>query len=349
MDQASYVRLAKEWKEYIEKNGESADALVNLGMAYRYTDELEAAVNAGKRAVDLEPDNPKALAFLGAMLSVYLGDDDGAVEPLERCRRIAPGYEWGLTTLATVYLRRGEWSKSEEVFKAIFEQRIIPQPLQDFAYNMLIGLPEGAVLITGGDNDTFAPLSLQTGMKLREDVIVLNRSLLNLPSYAKAVFVRHPSIKPDFDIDNHVVTVTPDGKAALLASKLIERMMAENKAPLFFASSANYESYGFKPEARVEGINLRLTGKGLSAEESSRLFFYTYRLDSATDWNYAWSLTPTVAEAMSNYVTAMFNVAQEKELGKETRRRLLEKALEIADFHDFERMAIYIRKALKSK
>jgi hypothetical protein len=347
LDKASYVELAKQWKQYIEKNGETADALVNLGMAYRYSEEREAAVTAGRRAVEIEPDNPKALEFLGTMLAVYLGDDEGALVHLERCREIAPDYEWGLTTLATVYMRRGEWAKSEEVFKTVFEQRVIPQPLQDYAYNMLVGLPDGAVLITGGDNDTYPPLALQAGMNFREDVIVVNRSLLNLPSYANALFKRHPSIKPDYDIDKHETTMTPDGKVALLANSLVEKMMAEKKAPLFFAASANYESFGFKPEARVEGINLRASGEGLSVEESARLFLYAYRLDSATDWDYPWSLEPKVSGLMRNYVAAMVKSAETKGISKEIRTRLLDKASSIAAFHDFTDVSQHIESLRK--
>ena len=55
LDKASYVALANQWREYIEKHGETADALVNLGRAQRYSGELEAATRAGKRAVELEP------------------------------------------------------------------------------------------------------------------------------------------------------------------------------------------------------------------------------------------------------------------------------------------------------
>jgi hypothetical protein len=340
LDKASYVELAKEWKKYIENIGETADALVNLGMAYRYSGEQDAAVVAAKRAVELEPDNPKALAFLGTMLAPYLGDDEGALKVLEHCREIAPDYEPGVSTLAAVYMRLGNWEKSEEVFKTIFEQKLISQPLQDYGYNMLIGLPQGAVLITGGDNDTFPPLSLQEGMNLRKDVIIINRSLLNLPAYAKAVFKRYPSIRPDYDIDHHETTMTPDGKAALLSTRLIEKMLAEKKAPLYFAASANYESYGFKPEAEeVEGLNLRASGKGLSAEESARLFLYTYRLDSATDWAFAWSLVPNVASLMRNYAAAMVNLSEAKGVSRETRTRLLDKASAIAAFHDFDELS----------
>ncbi len=160
LDKASYVQLAKEWKQYIEQNGESADALANLALAYKYSEEQDAAVIAAKRAVELGPDNPKALALLGEMLAVWVEDEEAALEVLQRCREVAPDYEFGLTMLATAHLRRGELSDADEVFQTVFDQRVIATPLQDFAYNMLVGLPRGAVLITSGDNDTFPPLAL---------------------------------------------------------------------------------------------------------------------------------------------------------------------------------------------
>ncbi len=343
LDKASYVELAKQWKQYIEKHGETADALVNLGRAYNYSGELDAAVTAGRRAVELEPDNPKALAFCGGMLATYVADDDGALELLERCRKVAPDYEQGLTLLATVHMRRGEWTEAGEVFKTVFQQGVIARPLQDYAYNMLVGLPQGAVLVTGGDNDTFAPLALQAGMKFRDDVIIVNRSLMNLPSYATAVFKRYPQIKPDYDIGSHVTTITSQGKAEILSNKLIEKMIEEKKIAVFFAVSANYDDYyGFKPEPQPEGLNLRTWGKALPAEESARLFLNTYRMDSATDWTFAWSLVPNLSRLMTNYVSSMTKLADSKGLTKETRRRLLEKASAIAEFHNLTQASYHV-------
>jgi len=190
LDKASYVTLAKEWKTYIEKHGESAEALFNLGMAYYYSGEKEAARVAGERAVEIDPDNPKALAFLAKILAKSQGEMDDALELLTRCREVAPYHEDGMITLAAIYLMRGELKKSEEVFKTMFDQRIISRPLQDHAYNMLVALPHGAVLITNGDNDTFPPLALQAGMNFRNDVIVINRPLLGLKEFAEAILLK---------------------------------------------------------------------------------------------------------------------------------------------------------------
>lgn len=347
LDHASYVELAQQWKQFIEKTGETADALVNLGRAYVYTEELDAAVAAGRRAVELEPDDPRALEFMGQMLATYVGDREEAIRLLKRCRKLAPEYGYGLTTLASTHLFRGELAEAEEVFEVIFQQRIVPRPLQDYAYNMLVGLPPGAVLITGGDNDTFGPLALQAGMDFRTDVVVLNRSLLNVPEYVEAVFQRHPAIRPDYDIASHE-TVMKDGVPQLLSHALIQAMVRDRKAPVYLAASADTQGPEIAPEMHIEGINLRAGGGGLSAEESARLFRDVYRLDSATDWNFAWSLTPAVAGLLRNYVSAMIKLAGQKGISKDTRMRLLDSASTVATFHDLTELTRYIE-ALKKK
>lgn len=347
LDKTSYVELAKQWKEYIDEHGETADALVNLGMAYDYSEEHDAAVTAARRAVELGPDNPKALAFLGKMLATYVGDRAAALEVLEHCRKVAPGYGYGLTMLATTHLFRGELSEADEVFKTVFDQRIISRPLQDYAYNTLVGLPEGAVLITSGDNDTFPTLALQAGMDFRTDVVVLNRALMNVPEYAKAEFERHPEIAPDYDIDAHEVKMV-DGQPTLLSNALSRAIVAEHKAPVYFTASAGGMTYhGYKLEVQVEGVNLRAAGKGLSVEESARLFLDTYRLDSATDWSVPWSLAPNEAMLLTNYVAAMITLAEEKGIKEATRDPLLEEASRIAKFHEMDRMSMIIEKLQK--
>ncbi len=339
LDKVSYVALAKEWKEYIEKHGESAAAYINLGMAYHYSGEIEAARVAGERACKLEPDNPDALAFLAKILSIKGDNIDSALELLERCRRIAPAHEECLTTFAAIYLKRGELSKADEVFAFIFDQRIIPVPLQDYAYNMLVGLPTGAVLITNGDNDTFPPLALQAGMAFRSDVIVINRHLLTIREFAEAVFERHPAIRPGGEL--------PSGKGPSLSMALIGKMVEDQKVPVYVSATVIFKDLGIGSPIVVEGLNWRTSKTGLTSEETSRLFLETYRLDSATDWNFAWGLIPSVSNIVSNYVTGMIYHVREGGVDTETKKKLLDKALEIAQFHDMARASMVIQSLQK--
>ena len=338
LEKASYVALAKQWREYIDRHGETADALVNLGMAQRYSGEMEAAIAAGKRAVELEPDDPKALNFYAIILSVSGEDTAEALKLLEKCRALAPDYGDALTTLAATHLRGGGLEKASAVCKTIFERRIVSRPIQDYAYNMLIGLPEGAVLVTNGDSDTFPPLALQAGMGLRPDVVVVNRILLNLPAYGDSLLREHPSLRPRGALK---------AEASANASRsIIERWLVEGKAPLYFAVSVNMNDLGLLPEMVVEGLCRRAVGKGLTPEEVARLILERYRLDSATDWDFAWDLAPTVSGLMANYAGSMVALAERDGVPADLKCRLLGKAAAIAEFHDLGSQA-HVKALLK--
>lgn len=342
LDEASYAELARQWKSWIEEHGESADALVNLGMAYDYSDEHEAAMIAARRAVELAPDNPRALAFLGKMVLTIGDDEEEALEILSRCRDVAPDYEPALTTLCATYLRRGELDEARDVMKTVFDQRLVHRPLQDYAWNMLVGLPEGAVLITSGDNDTFPPLALQAGMDFRTDVIVMNRSLLNVPEYANALFERHPHLRPDYNIEGHE-TKRVGGEVRTLSAALIEKLIDEQKAPVYVAATALGPPPLVEPEGHMEGINLCTGKRSMPAEESARLFLDRYRMDSATDWSFPWALVPSIEHILRNYGSAAVRVLDAGDVSKQTRSRLLDEIERIADFHDDARMMTWVQ------
>lgn len=343
LERADYVELARQWQEYVDTQGATVEALVNLGMAYDYSGQLETAKLLAKRAVELGPEDPAALAFAGKMLAVIDDDEDSALELLERCRRIAPGYLPCLNSLTATQLRRGSIREAMAIAAQMFEQESIDRPLQDFAYNLLVGLPEGAVLITSGDNDTLPTLALQSGMDFRSDVIVVNRSLLNLPDYAEGVFELHPELRPDVDIERHEAEWGGE-QATLLSTVLIKAMIEEAKAPIYVAPTAAYENLGYEPNGLIEGLNFRATGSGLSASDAGRLFFEAYRLDSATDWNFPWSLKSNLRTLMRNYVSAMVRNAMTDGIPTELRDSLLEKAHRIAAFHEMTTLMLNVEK-----
>ena len=88
LDKVSYVELARRWRDYIEQAGESAHALVNLAMAYYYSGEKTAAAKYAKRAVEIDPDHPQALALYGKLLSKNEQDLAEALQLLVHCRQV---------------------------------------------------------------------------------------------------------------------------------------------------------------------------------------------------------------------------------------------------------------------
>jgi hypothetical protein len=64
---------------------------------------------------------------------------------------------------------------------------------EDFAANLLKGLPPEAILATWGDNDTFPLMYLQTVDHVRPDVQIVNLSLSNAPWYLDQIARNDPS------------------------------------------------------------------------------------------------------------------------------------------------------------
>lgn len=339
LDQASYVELAKQWKKYIEEHGESVEALVNLGMAHEYSGQKDAALAAARRAAEIGPDNPNALAYLAKLLGTNNIDEKEAIRLSKKCIAIEPDHELGLINLVSIYLKNGELDKADKILEMIFKQKIVHRPLQDFAYNMLVGLPDGAVLITNGDTDTFPPLALQAGMHFRTDVAVINHHLLKIDAYSDAVYERYPSIKPKGPVQaDH-----PREKSI----ELLEKMVDDENIVVHFALSVNFEDLGFSPDLVTEGLTLRSSKKGLTTDHVVDLFLETYRLDSATDWNFAWDVYPDVSHLLSNYVISIIRMVPDNTLSKEKRTKLLAKATEIAEFHEMERLSLIIKSMQK--
>jgi hypothetical protein len=111
--------------------------------------------------------------------------------------------------------------------------------------------------------------------------------------------------------------------------------------PLYIAvtvSEEHLEELGLKPDPAIEeGLSWRVAGKGLSAEEAARLVLERFRLDSATDWDFAWDLAPELSSlTMTNYVNSMMRLVGRGGVSADSRCRLLHRAAAIAEFHHLD-------------
>jgi len=344
LDKASYVELVRQWRTWIEDEGESVEALVNLGKALEYSGERTAAMRAARRAVDIGPDDPRALAFLGRVLLTGEGDVETALDLLERARRLAPDVPNTLSLIATAHLRAGRPHEAAETLAVMHDRGMFVRPLLDLAHNFLVDLPEGAILITSGDNDTYPVLGLQAARSFREDVTVVNRSLLNDPDYVGGIFAARPSIAVEMDYEGFEPFTDEDGIAHFLSRELLLRMIAVADVPVHIALTAKYEIHGFEPEGELDGMSFRASGDARGPEVIAQALLSKARLDSATDWSFAWSLHPSLVPLMGNYVNAMIRLASMGGLSDGTWEALLEKAEGIAAFHDLDRQMTMIHR-----
>lgn len=86
----------------------------NQGMEFFAQDQLEEAVAAYLRALDLDPDYADALHAL-AMIYAHQEKLDQAIETGKRLIRVAPDEELGYTSLSIFYQQKGMIAEAEEI------------------------------------------------------------------------------------------------------------------------------------------------------------------------------------------------------------------------------------------
>ena len=100
------------WKEATLRDPSSADAWYGLGDAQRFQGRFGPAMDAYRRAADLNPDNLDAWNNLG-IARAELGDAEGAADAWRTLLRHSPTYCKAHNNLGFLALRRREWDLAE--------------------------------------------------------------------------------------------------------------------------------------------------------------------------------------------------------------------------------------------
>jgi hypothetical protein len=176
-DDATYLKLERMWKEYNDAYP-SEFAYANWMYAARYAGEEHYAdlLNEG---LEKYPDNPMLL-YLKALV---VGDGTEGRKYLERAVAIDPAFIDPWFGLVIDYMEAGDNEQTDVALRRLLESGIIADEIMDYNYNVLIGLEQNAILVTNGDNDTYPVWILTRILKVRPDVTVVNRSLLNTEWY----------------------------------------------------------------------------------------------------------------------------------------------------------------------
>ena len=109
----------------IEQHPGHTPSLCKLGVVHLRLDEPTAAVDAFRRAVELDENNPYASRMLGFSL-MLLGDLPAAEQAVRRAVELAPTDAKSQALLATICYRRGRAGEAESHFKAAITADPLP-------------------------------------------------------------------------------------------------------------------------------------------------------------------------------------------------------------------------------
>jgi tetratricopeptide (TPR) repeat protein len=184
------------------------DAHAWLAECRRRLGKHDGAADAARAALELDRHHAFAQAVLGDLFADHLSrwehaNQDSAWFHLREAVRYDPSEGGAWASLWLQAMKRGEQEVEKRAAVQMIDSGFLSKPI--LAYNrwQLEHLPSDAVLLTNGDMDTYPSIALQEKEGLREDVAVVNLSLLNLPWYARLVADRHGIRLPFTDEDLH--------------------------------------------------------------------------------------------------------------------------------------------------
>jgi hypothetical protein len=244
-----YVEQAKLWQQQLKSNPKDESGWFNLFKANRFAKNTYNSENSpeiswtkntewikeadhlleGKEIVkQIEANIP------GTFMSYYLKyyNNDSIVKEdfhlLEKAYAINPNFYEIYDDFILNYEIDGNVEKRKEFNTKWFKSNDFSENLLNYNYNVLNSLKENSVIFSFNDNDFFGPKMLQDALGVREDVTVVNLSLMDTEIEYRNAILKRLGIKL---LDQKFV-----GEWAENDKKIIEYIIANksDELPLYF-------------------------------------------------------------------------------------------------------------------
>lgn len=230
-----YRQQVQAWKRETEKEPRNAKAWYNYYRASRNLSLSDTADTRSREAKFL------ALSSLVAQMEKKVpdsyeyhlirwlngGNNEELLPHLQKAEALGADRYEHLEDLIVWKEMEGRTAERNAAGQRWFASGQTSPGLLNYTYNVLAGLPENAILITAGDNDTFPAWILQA-RGFRSDVLVLNTSLLQKELYRKRIFgeLGIADLPLDFSASAEIFAAQQQA----FEKKLVERLAANKKA-----------------------------------------------------------------------------------------------------------------------
>ncbi len=329
-DSVWYARQAEGWAKEIKKNPKNEYAWRNYYLASKYqlTWFNPSPYSKDRRTKD-------ATNFLeGILINMEKNIPDSHVLNILRyfhdgkwdekykegvMRAIAEGPDDLLffPDYAAFMLR---WDMEEELTKLcqkMYESGEYSPTLLNYAYNELVGVEPGSILLTYGDVPTYSKLLIQKGKGLFPDVHVISTALLYFEDYRKSVFT-----KLGIPLDIAAEDWNDEG--------LIRHIVRHSRQPVYFSTNSAIPKEGLKDSLYSEGLVMRYSAKpydniSIKRRNYEKKYLLDYLQESFSPERYT-----TSADGLKlNYVVVFQSLLKHyREAGDEARLKELYQLLE---------------------
>ncbi len=222
------------FKRVVSTETDLAEAHIWLAETYRRLHNHGKAIEHAQTALDAEPCNSFALTVIADASVPQTAETDIAksetswkylMKAIECDSTDGNVWEsvWGFA------IRRDDPGMVQRSVRRMVETGFLTDAALDFGRWLLTTLPDGAVLLTNGDMDTYPSMAVQETENLRPDVAIVERALLNAPwgirFYRDHLRVQIPF--PDAALDTLMPKRAADGSVIHPADLIFERWVDE--------------------------------------------------------------------------------------------------------------------------
>lgn len=213
----------------VQDREDDAEANAWLAETYRRLREPDKAAKAARRAIDIDPCSTFGHTVLAWNYNPLYYNWPGTNSEMT-WRHLMEAAECDSTDgniwtgVWTEAVRRNNPVQQRRALRLMVDTGFLTDALMSYNRWMLRHLPERALLLTNGDWDTYPAAALQKLEGFRVDVAVVNRSLLNLPWYAK--YLEHNyGLKLPYSDDEILALKSyedPGGARVLVATQMFQ-------------------------------------------------------------------------------------------------------------------------------
>lgn len=196
--------------------------------------------------------------------------------------------------------------------------------LMEYNKNMLNSAPQNAVLITNGDYDTYPAWYLQE-KGIRQDVIIVNRSLLNLKDYARYLKRMGLPLAISGEELEEIQYKKDDGRKITISDQLMQIILKQKTRPVVFSTTVYQpEQYGYP--LKLSGLVYEISESDIDIARTRQLLFEEFEferlLSSPID-----SINTNLQSMIVNYAAIAFRLAAALENSHE-----YSEAIEVLEF-----------------